>query len=102
MAFSVPFIREGISKAILREDLRFIVSESKINAVPNYNGTLISQFEPLPLPPLSRVMLYFALCIIMSTIDMATFGDFTAIRVTISRVYDPIYRIKHEEKTMSS
>ena len=87
MAFSVPFIREGISKAIFREGLRFIVSESKINAIPNFNGTLISQFEPIPLPPLPRVILYFALYIIILIINIAIFGDLTAIRVTIPQVY---------------
>lgn len=38
MAFSVRLMREGISKAILREGLRLIVSESRINAIPSYNG----------------------------------------------------------------
>lgn len=70
MAFSVPFfMREGVSKAVWREGLRLIVSESKINAIPNYNGTPISEFELIPLPPLPTVMLYFALCVMLDILE---------------------------------
>ena len=62
-------MREGISKAVLREGLRLISSESKINAIPNYNGTPISEFELIPLPPLPTIMSYFALCVMLDILE---------------------------------